>query len=120
MTGLLDIEHVIGIKQSVGGSMVMYDMEVMCGDRGMAFAATGEMIYSCFTAGAGGAISAILSLFFCVRMWDLTRAGRHVDALKIQDRLYPLWKIVCRPQFPARMKAVVKLLGRDCDDSRSR
>jgi 4-hydroxy-tetrahydrodipicolinate synthase len=118
---LLDIDNVIGVKQSVGGIMAMYDMKVMCGDRGMVFAATDEMIYSCFAAGADGAISAILSLFprLCVKMWDLTGAGRHQEALKIQNRLYPLWKIVRGPQFPARMKAAAKLLGRDCGYSKS-
>jgi 4-hydroxy-tetrahydrodipicolinate synthase len=52
-------------------------------------------------------------------MWDLTGAGRHEEALKIQHRLYPLWKIVRGPQFPARMKAAAKLLGRDCGYSKS-
>jgi 1-pyrroline-4-hydroxy-2-carboxylate deaminase len=118
---LLDIEHVIGIKQSVGGIMAMYDMKVTCGERGMIFAATDEMLHSCFALGADGAISAILALFphLSVKMWDLTVAGRHDEALKIQNRLYPLWKIVRGPQFPARMKAAAKLLGRDCGHSKS-
>lgn len=118
---LLDIEHVIGIKQSVGGIMAMYDMQVSCGERGMIYAATDEMLHSCFTLGADGAISAILALFprLSVRMWDLTAAGRHEEALAIQSRLYPLWKIVRGPQFPARMKAAAKLLGRDCGQCKS-
>ncbi len=118
---LLEIENVVGVKQSVGGIMAMYDMKVMCGERGMVFAATDEMIYSCFAAGADGAISAILSLFprLCVKMWRLANAGRHDEGLKIQNRLYPLWKIVRGPQFPARMKAAAKLLGRDCGYSKS-
>ncbi|AMM85577.1 dihydrodipicolinate synthase family protein [Martelella sp. AD-3] len=118
---LLDIEHVIGVKQSVGGIMAMYDMRIACGDRGMVYAATDEMLHSCFALGADGAISAILALFprLSVRMWDLTRAGKYDEALKIQNRLYPLWKIVRGPQFPARMKAAAGLLGRDCGFSKS-
>jgi 4-hydroxy-tetrahydrodipicolinate synthase len=121
MAELLEIEHVVGVKQSVGGIMAMYDMRMTCGDRGMVFAATDEMIHSCFALGADGAISAILALFprLSVRMWDLTRAGRFAEALAIQNRLYPLWKIVRGPQFPARMKAAAKLLGRDCGWSKS-
>ena len=70
---LLDIEHVVGVKQSVGGIMAMYDMVRTCGDRGMIYAATDEMIHSCFAVGADGAISAILALFprLSVKMWDL-------------------------------------------------
>ena len=118
---LLDIENVIGIKQSVGGIMAMYDMKATCGDRGLVFAATDEMIHSCFTLGADGAISAILSLFprLSVKMWDLTQAGRNEDALAIQNTLFPVWKIIRGPQFPARMKAAARLLGRDCGFSRS-
>lgn len=117
---LLDVEHVVGVKQSVGGIMAMYDMKICCGDRGMIFAATDEMIHSCFAAGADGAISAILALFprLSVRMWDLTAAGRHDQALAIQNRLYPLWKVIRGPQFPARMKAAAGLLGRDCGHSK--
>lgn len=118
---LLDIPQVVGVKQSVGGIMAMYDMKVTCGERGMVFAATDEMIYSCLAAGADGAISAILSLFprLCVRMWDCAQSGRHAEAMRIQDRLLPLWKIVRGPQFPARMKAAARLLGRDCGYSKS-
>lgn len=121
MARLLDIEHVVGVKQSVGGIMALYDMKIACGDRGMIFAATDEMLHSCFALGADGAISAILALFprLSVRMWELTAAGRHAEALAIQHRLYPLWKVIRGPQFPARMKAAARLLGRDCGFSKS-
>jgi len=118
---LLGVEHVVGIKQSVGGIGAMYDMEVTCGDRGLVFAATDEMLASCFTLGADGAISAILSLFprLSVKMWDLTQAGMPAEALAIQNTLFPVWKIIRGPQFPTRMKAATKILGRDCGHSRS-
>lgn len=118
---LLDIPGVIGIKQSVGGIMAFYDMKIQNGERGMIYSATDEMIYSTFDLGADGAISAILSLFpvLCVKMWDLVKAGKREEARKIQDSVYPLWKVVRGPQFPARMKAALKLLGRDCGLSRS-
>jgi 1-pyrroline-4-hydroxy-2-carboxylate deaminase len=32
--------------------MAMYDVKVTCGERGMIFAATDEMLYSCFAVGA--------------------------------------------------------------------
>ena len=118
---LLDIDNVVGVKQSVGAIMAMYDMVRTCGDRGMVYAATDEMIHSCFAVGADGAISAILALFprLSVRMWDLTQAKRYDEALAIQDKLFPLWKIVRGPQFPARMKAAAKLLGRDAGQCKS-
>ncbi len=120
-SALLDIEHVVGIKQSVGGIMAMYDMKVLCGQRGMIYSATDEMLASCFTVGADGAISAILTLFprLCVRMWDLCRSGRDREALEIQERLYPIWRAVRGPQFPARLKAAMRLMGRETGLARS-
>ena len=118
---LLEIPNVVGIKQSVGGIMACYDMVIANGDRGMIYAATDEMLYSTFDIGADGAISAILSLFprLCVKMWDLAKAGCNGEAIAIQNKVYPIWKTVRGPQFPARMKAALKLMGRDCGYSRS-
>lgn len=118
---LLDIEHVIGVKQSVGGIMAMYDLTMVCGDKGMVYAATDEMLASCYMLGADGAISAILSLFphMSVRMWDLVKGGHYDEALKLQERLYPIWRLVRGAQFPARMKAAATVMGRDCGYPRS-
>jgi 4-hydroxy-tetrahydrodipicolinate synthase len=118
---LLDIPGVVGIKQSLGGIMACYDQILANGSRGLVYSATDEMIASTFSLGADGAISAILSLFprRCVRMWDLVKAGRHDEARQLQDEIYPLWKVVRGPQFPARMKAALKIMGRDCGMARS-
>lgn len=120
-SSLLGIPNVIGIKQSVGGIMAFYDMVITNGEKGMIYAATDEMLYSTFDLGADGAISAVLSLFprLCVKMWNLVQEGRKNEARKIQDTIYPIWKAVRGPQFPARMKAALKLMGRDCGYSRS-
>lgn len=120
-TRLLDIEHVIGVKQSVGGIMAMYDVRQATRGTGLVYAATDEMLASCFSLGADGAISAIVALFprTCLRMWDLTRSGRHDDALALQNQLYPVWQAIAGAQFPARMKAAARILGRDCGFARS-
>jgi 4-hydroxy-tetrahydrodipicolinate synthase len=103
---LLNIPNVIGIKQSVGGIMAFYDMVLTNGDRGMIYSATDEMLYSTFDLGADGAISAILSLFpkLCVKMWNLAKDGDNAKARHIQDAIYPVWKAVRGPQFPARIR----------------
>ncbi|HWP68697.1 MAG TPA: dihydrodipicolinate synthase family protein [Rectinemataceae bacterium] len=121
LKGLLKIKNVIGIKQSVGGLPGFYDMEVFNGEKAMIYSATDEMIFSTFELGADGAISAILSLFpkLCVRMWELAKAGKHEEGQKLQDSIYPVWKIIRGPQFPARMKEALRILGRNCGYSRS-
>jgi 4-hydroxy-tetrahydrodipicolinate synthase len=118
---LLEIENVVGVKQSVGGVMAMYDMRLTAGERAAVFAATDELIYTCFTLGADGAISAVLSLFpeQVRQAWDCAHGGRHDEGLAIQSRLFEVWKAVRGPQFPARMKAAAAILGRDLGVCRS-
>jgi 4-hydroxy-tetrahydrodipicolinate synthase len=121
LKNLLKIKNVIGIKQSVGGLMAFYDMKIFNGDAAMIYSATDEMIFSTFELGADGAISAILSLFpkICVRMWKLAKDGNHEEGQKLQDSIYSVWKILRGPQFPARMKEALRILGRDCGYARS-
>ncbi len=118
---LLKIKNVIGIKQSVGGLMAFYDMEVFNGNEAMIYSATDEMIFSTFELGADGAISAILSLFpkLCMRMWDLAQKGKHEGGQQIQNSIYPVWKMLRGPQFPVRMKEALRIMGRDCGYARS-
>ncbi len=118
---LLDIPEVVGIKQSLGGIMACYDMVQTNGRRGLIYSATDEMMFSTFELGADGAISAILALFprLCLEMWNLAKAGRHAEGLAVQNRLYPLWKALRGPQFPARMKAIMRLADIDVGLPRS-
>lgn len=119
---LLKIKNVVGIKQSLGGIMACYDMVRTNGKKGMIYSATDEMMFSTFELGADGAISAILALFprLCMDMWNLARqGGKTVQGLAIQNRLFPLWKALRGPQFPARMKAVMRLVGYDVGYSRN-
>ena len=60
---LNETEYVMGIKQSVGGIQALYADVMEVGNQGRVYAATDDMIYSCFDLGAKGAISAILSVF---------------------------------------------------------
>lgn len=118
---LNETEHVMGIKQSVGGIQALYADIMEVGDKGRVYAATDEMIYSCFDLGASGAISAILSVFpeESVEMWNCAKNGDHQRGLAIQASLYKKWMSLGGNQFPLRMKYALKLLGRDCGYCRS-
>ncbi len=119
---LLDTtDHVMGIKQSVGGIQALYADIMEVGDKGRVYAATDDMIYSCFDLGASGAISAILSVFpkESVEMWNCAKNGDHKKGLAIQASLYKKWQCLGGNQFPIRMKYALKVLGRDCGYCRS-
>ncbi|MCI8304333.1 MAG: dihydrodipicolinate synthase family protein [Lawsonibacter sp.] len=118
---LNETEYVMGIKQSVGGIQSLYADLMEVGDQGRVYAATDDMIYSCFDLGAKGAISAILSVFpqESVEMWNCAQSGDHKRGLAIQQSLYHKWQCLGGNQFPIRMKYALKCLGRDCGYCRS-
>lgn len=118
---LNETEYIMGIKQSVGGIQALYADLMETGGKGRVYAATDDMIYSCFDLGASGAISAILSVFpkESVEMWNCARNSEHEKGLAIQKSLYKKWQCLGGNQFPIRMKYALECLGRDCGYCRS-
>ena len=110
-----ETEYVRGIKQSVGSVPALYAMRMACGDKGLVYAATDDMLYTCYDSGADGAISAILAVFpkLCVEMWDSFCAGDRVHAKELQDQMYDCWQSIAGNQFPIRLKYALQVLGRD-------
>ena len=118
---LNETEYIMGIKQSVGGIQALYADLMEIEGKGRVYAATDDMIYSCFDLGAKGAISAILSVFpkESVEMWKCAQTGDHLRGLEIQQSLYKKWQVLGGNQFPIKMKYALKCLGRDCGYCRS-
>lgn len=118
---LEETEYVIAIKQSVGGVSALYEMKMTCGDKGIIYAATDDMLYACYEHGARGAISAILAIFpdKCVEMWNLFNQGKKAEALAIQNELYFKWQCLAGNQFPIRIKYALSVMGRDVGFCRS-
>lgn len=121
-TRLLNMtDYVAAIKQSVGGIQALYRDIMVSDNKGKVFAATDDMIFSCFELGAAGAISAILSVFpeeSCM-MWKYAGEGKHDEGIRLQNSLYKKWQSLGGNQFPIRMKYALKLLGRDTGYCRS-
>lgn len=114
-------DYVAAIKQSVGGIQALYRDIMVSENKGKVFAATDDMIFSCFELGAAGAISAILSVFpeeSCM-MWKYAGEGKHNEGIRLQNSLYKKWQSLGGNQFPIRMKYALKLLGRDTGYCRS-
>lgn len=119
---LLDeTEHVFAIKQSVGGVPALYAMKMECGNQGTLFAATDDMLATCFSLGANGAISAVVSAFpsYSMDIWNAAQRGDWETAYAIQDKLYHPWQCIAGNQFPIRMKYALQVMGRDAGLCRS-
>lgn len=118
---LKETEHVFAIKQSVGGVPALYAMKMEVGEEGTLFAATDDMLATCFSLGARGAISAVVSAFpgYCMDIWNAVERGDWDTAYAIQDKLYKPWQCIAGNQFPIRMKYALKVMGRDAGLCRS-
>ncbi|MEY8522064.1 dihydrodipicolinate synthase family protein [Lachnospiraceae bacterium 38-10] len=110
-----ETEYVRGVKQSVGGVQALYAMRMAVGRKGNIYAATDDMLYTCYELGACGAISAILSVFpkECVEMWNCQQSGKRERAFEIQNQLYDKWQCLGGNQFPIRLKYALEVLGRE-------
>ncbi len=118
---LNETEHVFAIKQSVGGVPALYAMKMECGNKGTLFAATDDMLATCFSLGAKGAISAVVSAFpgYSMDIWNAAQQGDWETAYAIQDKLYHPWQCIAGNQFPIRMKYALQVMGRDAGLCRS-
>lgn len=110
-----ETEYVRGVKQSVGSVPALYAMKMAVGDKGDVYAATDDMLYTCYELGASGAISAILSVFpkECVDMFNYQQNGEKEKAFEIQNALYNKWQCLGGNQFPIRLKYALEVLGRE-------
>lgn len=120
MRRLVRIPNVIGVKQSVGGTDELADMLDAVGDEGRVYAAHDGVLMAEFLLGAGGSISAILTVFphLFVELWNDVGAGMLEKARAIHTRVLPAWRLIQGPYFPARLKAALSLMGRDVGPAR--
>jgi len=118
---LNETEYVRAIKQSVGGVPALYAMKMEVGEKGTLFAATDDMLATCFSLGAKGAISAVVSAFpgYSMDIWNAAQRGDWETAYAIQDKLYHPWQCIAGNQFPIRMKYALQVMGRDAGLCRS-
>ena len=111
---ITQVEGVIGVKQSAGDFKLLADLLLMVGSRGRIMSATDAVLYPSFILGAHGAIAAILSAAptLCVHLWDAVQAGDHKTALRLHEKLLPLWNAISADNLPACVKCAQELQGR--------
>lgn len=121
MPRLSEIKGLVGIKQSVGGIHALVDMVAACGSKLTVFGAQDDVMYLSYLAGAGGAISAIISLFpnECVQQWIAVQQGNINKARLLNDRMLPVWRAIEGGAFPGRIKTALQLMGIDVGHARS-
>ena len=107
--------NIIGVKES--GSDVAQIADLIAGTPPSfaVLAGSSTTFYAALCAGVVGGILALAGLIPepCVRLFELTRAGRHDEARTLQQRLVPLARLVGQVYGVAGLKAAMKIGG--CD-----
>lgn len=109
---LRSIEWVIGVKQVDPVRLA----EIAAANDGgyLVYAACDQMLHGCYTAGACGAFSAMVTIApeLCKRQWEAFRRGDQAEAMAIQKTMVPIVETYLQPPYPGKVKALVNLQGR--------
>jgi 4-hydroxy-tetrahydrodipicolinate synthase len=118
---IVEIDGVVGVKQSASDLKLLADLLMMLGDRGVIMSAVDALLYPSFCLGAHGAIAAILAAVptVCVELWNAVQAGNHARALDLHTGLLRIWNAISGDNLPANVKCAMELQGRAAGRPRS-
>jgi 4-hydroxy-2-oxoglutarate aldolase len=107
--------NIRGVKESGGDVAQIADLVIGTPKTFSVLAGTTATFYAALTVGAVGGILAVACVApdACVRLFELTRAGRRDDALTLQRRLLPLARLLGPTYGVPGLKAALNLLGYD-------
>lgn len=103
-----EVPGVVGMKQSGGDVKSVSDLVQQCSDRNVVLTGVDALLYSAFSMGAHGAISALTAAVpgVCVKLWDAVQRGDHPTALHLHRALAGLWNVVPHDVLPAAAKYI--------------
>jgi 4-hydroxy-tetrahydrodipicolinate synthase len=111
---LSEIPQVIAVKQSGGDIHKLAELLRANNGRLQVLSAVDDLLYPSLALGAQGAIAAVLTIVpdLAVSLWDAVQRGDHAMALRLHERILPVWTACNHPDMSARVKAAIELRGR--------
>ena len=112
--------NIVGMKESGGDVQRMGDLVAATPDDFDVLAGSPSTLHASLGVGAAGGILALglVAPEACVRIFELTRAGRQDEARALQQQLLPLAKLLGSTYGVPGLKAALELVG--CDTGRPR
>ncbi len=103
-----EVPGVVGMKQSSGDLKSLSDLLLRIKPGNIVLSGIDALLYSGFSLGAHGAISALTSALpgKTVELWNLVNAGRHEEARQIHFQLNALWNTLRHDNLPACVKYI--------------
>jgi 4-hydroxy-2-oxoglutarate aldolase len=113
--------NIIGMKESGGDIAQIGDLVSGTPERFAVLAGTISTFYAALCVGCVGGVLAPACVVpdLCVRLFELTKAGRNDEARALQAELVPLAKLLGPAYGVPGLKAALKLAGYDVGEPRS-
>src|SRR5262245_22856648 len=107
--------NIVGMKESGGEASRIADLVAAVPNEFAVVAGSASTFYSALRAGAVGGILALSCVLpeMCVRIFDLTRAGRHDEARALQERILPFTRLLISTHGVPGLKAALGVAGYD-------
>jgi len=103
----------VAIKESSANTRRIPEIRRRTGDRYAIFCGVDDLAYESFTLGADGWVAGLVVAFprETVRIYDLLRAGKWLEARQIYEWFLPLLGLDIGPKFVQQIKLVEELMG---------
>ena len=107
--------NIVGMKESGGDVGVIADLVNGTPKGFNVLAGTTGTFYAALCVGAVGGILAVADVLpdACVRLFELTRAGKHDEARELQRQLMPITRLLGQAHGVPGLKAALKIAGYD-------
>ena len=118
---LVSIEGLVGIKESIGGNLdTLSEMVRTVGDKISVTWAQDPLLFAGFALGATGSISGINAVLpqLSLDLWHAVERNDLNTARKIHYRMLPVAQAMGLDNWPARVKELVNLQGRNVGPAR--
>ena len=111
---IIEVDGVIGVKQSAGDMKQLADLLMMLDGRGLVYTAVDALLYPSFALKADGAIAALLAAApgLCISLWNAVEQGDHATALDLHKKLLRIWNAIEDNNLPANVKTAMTMQGR--------
>jgi len=107
--------NVVGMKESGGDIGQIADLVTSTPATFAVIAGSAGTFYPALNVGAVGGILALANVLpdACTKLFKLTKAGRHDEAIAVQRRLMPIAKLLGQQYGVPGLKAALSLIGYD-------
>ena len=112
---LAECQNIKYIKESTADVRRVHEIQRMCGDNIDVWCGWEDLAYECFLMDCGGWVCPTANFLpaWCANLFDLVQENKKKEAKELYFKLLPFLNYLEAGDFLAKVKAAMKILGRD-------